>query len=240
MQLGAVAFVLTEAVFGKTRAEFTHHRVARDFGNHTRRRDGEAETVAINDRSLRQGEWKDGQAVDQDVIWCRSEGSDRYSHRLVGRAKNIDAIDFRCIDNANGPADSLVRDQFLINLLSPFGEELLGIVQAAVTEFSEQNDRSGHDRSGKCAASSLIETRDAGNAERPESSFVSKTAAAHEGEAYPQIAQIFTDFSEETARMHLAFVRTCHPESRRRRRISRLAGNVSAPLLSDSTHFDPC
>ncbi len=71
MQLGAVALVLTKAILGETRTEFTHHHIARDFRDHTRGRDAEAEAIAIDDRGLRQREWKHRQTVDERVIGLR-------------------------------------------------------------------------------------------------------------------------------------------------------------------------
>ena len=68
MQFCAVAFVLAEAIFGKTRAEVAHNRIARHLGNNTRGRDAETETIAIDDRGLRKRERDNGKTVDEHVI----------------------------------------------------------------------------------------------------------------------------------------------------------------------------
>ena len=68
MQLGAVALVLAETILRKARAKFAHQSVARDLRDHARRRDAQAQAIAIDDRSLRQWKWKDRQAIDQDMI----------------------------------------------------------------------------------------------------------------------------------------------------------------------------
>jgi hypothetical protein len=68
VQLRAVAFVLAEAIFRKTRAEVAHNRVARDLRDHARRGDAQAEAIAVDDRRLGQGKGKNGEPVDEDVI----------------------------------------------------------------------------------------------------------------------------------------------------------------------------
>lgn len=85
MQLSAVAFVLAETILREPGAKFTHHHIARDFRDHTRGRDAKAEAVAVDNRGLREWEWKYRQAVDERVIRLRVHAGDRDPHRLVGR-----------------------------------------------------------------------------------------------------------------------------------------------------------
>jgi hypothetical protein len=92
MQLGAVAFVLAEAILGEARAEVTHHRVARHFRDHAGGGDRQAVTISVNDRCLREWKRKDGQSVDEHVIGRRKERGDGGAHRFVGRAQNVDSI----------------------------------------------------------------------------------------------------------------------------------------------------
>jgi hypothetical protein len=61
----AVAFVLAEAIFGK-RGEVLHTRVARDFGNHTRRRTLSGKN-ACDDAVCGSGKGK-RETVDQHVV----------------------------------------------------------------------------------------------------------------------------------------------------------------------------
>ena len=68
MQFRGVAFVLAEAILGKTRTEVPHNRVARHLGNDTRGGDAEAETIAIDDSRLRKWKWDDGKAIDEHMI----------------------------------------------------------------------------------------------------------------------------------------------------------------------------
>ena len=68
MQLSAVAFVLTETIFGKTGAQLPHQTIARDLCDDARRRDAQAQAVAINNRRLRERERKNREAVDQNMV----------------------------------------------------------------------------------------------------------------------------------------------------------------------------
>ena len=86
MQLGAVAFVLTETVFRKLGAEVTHHLIARDFRNHAGGSNREADAIAINDCRLRKWKWEHRQPIDQDMVRLQGEGDERGAHRFVGRA----------------------------------------------------------------------------------------------------------------------------------------------------------
>lgn len=68
VQFGAVAFVLAEAIFGKTRAKVAHNRVAGDLGDDTGGGNAEAEAIAIDNCSLRERKRENGKTVDQDVV----------------------------------------------------------------------------------------------------------------------------------------------------------------------------
>jgi len=87
MQFGAVTFVLAETIFRETRAEVTHHRVARHFRDHAGSGDAQAVAIPIDNRGLWKGERKNGQAIDQNVIGQDGEGCDGGAHRPVCRAQ---------------------------------------------------------------------------------------------------------------------------------------------------------
>jgi len=118
VQFCAVTFVLAEAIFRKARAEFSHNRIARNFCDHARGCDAEAETIAIDDGGLRQWKRKHRQAIYERMIGQRRERCDRDSHRFVSGAQNVDLIDFERIDNADCPEDLGVIDQLMINLFA--------------------------------------------------------------------------------------------------------------------------
>ena len=105
MQFGAIALVLVETIFGKLCAEVTHHSIARHLRDDARRRDRQAVTIAVDDRRLRKGKWKNRESVDQDMLGRNRERRERDSHCLVRRAQNVDPIDLEMIDNAHAPRD---------------------------------------------------------------------------------------------------------------------------------------
>ena len=177
VQFRAVAFVLAEAIFRETRAEVPHNRVPRDFRDHARGCDGKAVAIAIDNRRLGQGKRKHREAVDEDMLGLHGQRLDGEAHRLVGGSQNVDRVDLDGIDDADRPANRLVRHELFVNRLPFFREELFGIVQLPVPEFLRKDDRGGNDRSGEGSTSSLVDPGDAGNAERPKFAFMSKTAA---------------------------------------------------------------
>jgi hypothetical protein len=120
--------VLAEAILRKTGAEVAHNFVARHLGDHTRRCDAQAVTIAIDNGGLRHGKGEHGQAVDENVVGLESEGSKRDAHRLVSRAKNIDRVDLHRIDNADRPGDGVVTDEIVVNFLPLFRQELFRVV----------------------------------------------------------------------------------------------------------------
>ena len=177
MQLGAVALVLAEAIFRETRAEVAHNRVARDLCDHARGRDTEAVAIAIDDRGLRQREGKDRQAIDEDVLGLHRQRLQSRAHCFMGRAQNIDRIDFHRIDRANRPENGGVGNEVVVNFLPLFRQELLGIVQFPVAKFFRKNDGSGYDRPGESAAACFIDAGDRGDTEGADFAFMPETTA---------------------------------------------------------------
>ena len=125
MEFGAVTFVLAETIFRETRAEIAHNRIARHLRNDARGRDREAVAIAVDDRRLRERKWKHRQAVDEDVLRLKGEAGDGDSHRLVGRAQDVDRIDLDRVDNADRPRDRIVREEIVVNLLAFLRQQLL-------------------------------------------------------------------------------------------------------------------
>ncbi len=118
MQFGGVTFMLAEAILGKTSAKVTHHHVTRDFRNHARSGDRQAETITVDDCRL--GKWKrnNRQTIDQNVIGRDGERGNGGAHCFVGGAQNIDSVDLDGIDNTDRPADLGITDQFTINFFA--------------------------------------------------------------------------------------------------------------------------
>ena len=182
VQLRAVAFVLAEAILGKTRAEVAHNRVARDFRDDARRRDAEAVAIAVDDCRLREGKRKDRQAIDEHVLGLHRERIDRRAHRLVRRTQNIDRIDFDRIDNADSPQNGVVPSEVVVNLFALLREQLLRIVQPPVAEFFRKDDGGGYDRAGERAAARFIDAGDRRDTEGAKSAFMPETTTTvHRG-----------------------------------------------------------
>ena len=179
MQFGAVAFVLAEAILGKTRAKFAHHHIARHFRDHARGGDAQAVAIAIDDRRLRQREGKDRQSIDERVIRRRAERGDRRAHRFVRGAQDVDLVDLDRVDDADRPADGGVIDQLPVDFFAALRQELLGIVEPFVPEFFRKDNGGGDYRAGQRASAGFINADEAGKADRAQSTFVAKTAAAH-------------------------------------------------------------
>ena len=108
MQFGAVALVLAEAIFGKLRAEVTHHSVARHLRNHARCRDGQAVAIAVDDCRLWKRKRKNGETVNKNVRGRNRERRQRDPHGFVRCTQNVDSIDFQMIDNPYPPRDFAV------------------------------------------------------------------------------------------------------------------------------------
>jgi hypothetical protein len=176
VQFRAVAFVLAETIFRKTRAEVAHNRIASDFRDHRRRGDAEAVAIAIDDRGLGEGKGKDRQAVDENVLRLKGEGGDGRPHRLVGRAQDIDRVDLDRINDPYRPCDSRVGDEFAIDFFALLRQKLFRIVQLPVPEFFRENNRGGYDRPRERATSRFVDPCDGRNTERPQFAFMPEAA----------------------------------------------------------------
>ena len=180
MQFRAVAFVLAEAILRETRTEVAHNRVARDFRDDARGGDAEAVAIAVDDCRLRQGEGKNRQAIDEDVVGLRDQRLERGTHRLVGGTQNINRVDLDRIHDADRPENGAVRDEILVNLFALFRQELLGVVQPSVAEFFRENDCRGYNGAGKSAAARFIDAGDRGDTEGAEFAFMPEaTTSVH-------------------------------------------------------------
>lgn len=177
VQLGAVALVLAEAIFRETRTEVAHNRVPRDLRDDARCRDTETVAIAVDDRRLRQGKGKNRQAVDEDVLGLQGERGKCGPHRFVGRAQNIDRVDFHRIDHAYRPEDGAIGDEIVINLLAFLWKELLGIVQFTMAKFFRKNNRSRHNRPSESATASLVDAGDRRDTYGAKFAFMPETTA---------------------------------------------------------------
>jgi hypothetical protein len=177
MQFGAVAFVLAEAILRKSRAKVTHDLVARDLRDHARRRDCQADAIALNDRSLWEWKRKHWQAIDEHMLRHRHHCGDGHAHCLVCRAQNIEPIDLAMIDDPGRPGHVRIRRKIDIHLFAQFRRELFGIVQLSVAEFLRKDHRGGNHRAGERAATGFIDAGDSSDAKGAQFLFVTESAA---------------------------------------------------------------
>ena len=103
MQVGGIAFVLAETIFGKTGAEVTHHHVAGHLCDHAGGGDAQAVAVPLDNRGLGKRKRENRQTVDQDMIRWTDQRCERGAHGFVRGAQDIDLIDFNVVYHANRP-----------------------------------------------------------------------------------------------------------------------------------------
>lgn len=125
MQLGSVTLMLAETIVRKTRAKFPHQCVARNLCDHTRRRNAQAQAIAIDDRCLRERKRDNRQTIDQRVLGRGRKACHRDAHRLVRSAQDIDPIDLDRVDNPDRPDDVGPGREVVVDLLAQLGRKLL-------------------------------------------------------------------------------------------------------------------
>src|SRR5437763_15642630 len=101
--------------------------IARHFGNDTGGGDGQTETIAIDDRGLRQWERRDRKPVDENVVRYRGQSSEREPHRLVCSPQNIDLVDLDRIYDPNAPKDIGAGEQLIVNFLTQLRQQLFRV-----------------------------------------------------------------------------------------------------------------
>ena len=190
MQFGSVAFVLAEAILRELGAKVTHHPVARYLGDHAGGSDAQADAVAVNNRGLRKRKRNDWQSIDQNMIGRIDQCCDCQAHRSMARAQNVDAINLNGIDSADRPSDFGIGHQIRIDLLAQFRCKLLGIVQAAMTEFFRKNYCGGYNRTRQCPATSFINPGNPGDAGSAEVFLITKSAAPAHAAYYAKILMV--------------------------------------------------
>jgi hypothetical protein len=177
MQFSSVTFVLIKTILWELSAKVTHDPVTRNLGDHAGGSDAHADAIAIDDGCLRKWKRNHGQPINQDVIGRVDYCFDREAHGAMARAQNVDPIDFDGINDTNSPSDFGISRQFAIDFLAQFGQELFGIIQAAMTEFFGKNYRGGHHWTGQGAATGFVNPGNARNPGGPQFLFVTKSAA---------------------------------------------------------------
>jgi hypothetical protein len=118
MQFCSVTFVPAETILRELRAKVTHDPVACDLRDNARRGDAQTDAITIDNCRLRKWKRNDRQTVNQNVVRRLEQRFNREAHRTVARAQNVNPIDLNRIDNANGPSDFGIRNQFAIDFFA--------------------------------------------------------------------------------------------------------------------------
>ncbi len=190
MQLGAVTFVLAEAIFREFLAKVPHNPIARDLRDNACGRDAQAQAIAVDDCGLWQWERENWQPIDENVFGLGRERCNRRPHGLMCRAQNIDSINLQRINDANRPDNHCVADEVVINLLAQIRRELFGIVEFPPPEFFRKDYGCCYDRPGEGAAPGLVDAGDAGDAEGAKVLLITKTAAHWENLINPRLREL--------------------------------------------------
>jgi len=108
---GWVAFMLRETIFGIDPVIFQHGAVALDFRDHTRGGDAEADAITSNQSRLSTWKIRYRQAVDQNMDGMRIEFFPSPPHPEMGRAENVQSIDFLGSNRNDGPMNLGIQSE---------------------------------------------------------------------------------------------------------------------------------
>jgi hypothetical protein len=181
MQFGAVTLVLAKAILRKLRAEVTHHPIPGHLGDNARRRNAQADAVAIDDGGLGERKRNDRQTVDQDMFGRIGQGPERTAHGPVRSTQDINSIDLKVVNHPDGPDNLGFAGQFIVNLFAQLGRELFGILQLTMPKFLRQDCDRSHDRTSQRAAPRFINPGDADDADGAQFLFITKSATPIHG-----------------------------------------------------------
>jgi hypothetical protein len=88
-----------------------HHTIARNFRNHAGGRNAKRSGIAIDDCCLRERKSRDRQTVDKEMFRKGYQTGHGSLHGQVGRAKDVDLIDFRNRSQTDSEYNFGVRNQ---------------------------------------------------------------------------------------------------------------------------------
>jgi hypothetical protein len=107
-------------------------------------------------------------------------GLHRAAHRQMGGAQDVEAVDFRTVDEGHGPDDVRMLRQDVMEGLAPGRGEFFGIIQARAAETGGQNDGRSGDRSGQRPAARFVHTGNTSPAAAVEKRFTGQIGHASE------------------------------------------------------------
>jgi len=165
MLFGAVAFMLGEAIERVLLVQGQHHAVAGNFGDDGGGGDGEAEGIALDDRTLRQRHGWQAHGIQQERLGGLREAGDGLAHGMFCSLQNILCVDQ--FDGAGADADGEgVLHDGIIERIASLRRELFGVAhtgkarQSFLIQWERKDDGGCHYRPGKTAATRFIHARD--------------------------------------------------------------------------------
>ena len=158
MRARAVADVPGEAVTGIEPIVFPHEAIARDLGQDRSGGDGDRELISPNDRPLGDVHIGEAHGVNEKVVRTGMKPRDRRSHRALGRAPDIGAINLRGVHDSESQRARRVPNR-VVEGFSAAAREAFGIVQTLGETVQVKDHGSGDDRPGPCPAPDFIYAR---------------------------------------------------------------------------------
>ncbi len=161
-----VAFMTSEAIFGKLGVILRHQTVAPDFSDDGRGRDAGALPVAADQGALGgAGEIRDRQAVHQHKIKGNGNLPQRLPHGPARGLQNVDLVDDRRFDLADADRKRL-SPKANVGALPLTAGKRFGIANAVQVKAVGQDNAGGDDGAGKRPAPDFIQPGNHGVAPR--------------------------------------------------------------------------
>ena len=101
-----------------------------------------------------------GESVHQRMVRSAGQGVQGARHGEVGRAENVETVDFLDAGLGHGPEDPGLRGECRVESRTFFRRDLFRVVEAVEFEAVRQDDRSGYHGPGERAASGFVHARD--------------------------------------------------------------------------------
>ena len=142
-----IAFMFAKTILWVKSVGFFHQSIPGNFGNHTGRRNREAEAITSNQCGLWNGKSRHRQPVDQHMVGL-TQSSQRLMHCSMRGPQDIQSINRGHIDDCYTPDDLLSSGQIFVKALALASGEFLGIIQTVHSYGNGENHSSSHDRAG--------------------------------------------------------------------------------------------
>lgn len=153
----AVPLVRGKSVLGIPQVVLVHNAVPFDLGENGGGRDGNGETVALYDRSLRDVKIRNLHGIHEKKARWGTESAYRFPHSPQRRLENIEAFNFSFPDGNNCPGEGLLADD-RVHFFPLAGGKKLGIPHPGVGEVHGKDDGCGNHGAGKGTSPCLVHT----------------------------------------------------------------------------------